>query len=370
MPRAKKNRGKVFRLFALNWNKRKIKKELRLSERTYWRMKAEYDKLSKTEKQTIRDMATVEEKAKEKFIDYEFVQRWVALMKSDRIKSWHRRYNNCKRVWLILQKKNPENWTIDDIKLRVIPELRKTMKSIFEYLISIRSLRPDMKLPDKKTGKVLSTKREKAKPSFHWKPIYERIVERGVEDFFKLGNNSDREELLKRMHVTLGSREGRKGVGGILNAEWGRISWSKKTIDIFESKTGGGFYWLDCPLDLFGDTTYTMLRQYWLDRGKPKQGKIFDWCNGELLSDIYKRTAKALGEPYGIGKGIVPHFARKLHACLLIERGVPLEMVAGDAPHGLFGVGWEDLSTLKKYYLAFTKGKVQEYRQKAKQLNI
>lgn len=370
MGRPKVDRGEALTLFALNWDKKKIKKELKIGEATYWRIKREFDALSGSEQIAIRELAEQEEKAKEKFIDYEYVQRWVALMKSEKIKSWRKRFNACHRIWLILQKKNPENWTSDDIKLRAIPELRKRSKNIFGYLISIRSLRPDLKTE-------IKTKREKGEPSFEWKYVYERIMQGDkLEVFLRAGGF--RPELIKRLHVTLGCREGTKGVGGILGLEWNRINWEKKTIDVFEGKTGGGFYWLNCPLDLFGDRIFEMLQQYWIEQGKPTTGKIFkdivyatrsktDYK--ETLCNFYKKSAEAIGETYG-REGITPHFARKLHACLLIDADVPLEMVAGDKPFGIMGVGWEDLTTLKKYYLAFRKSKVEENRQKAKQVNF
>lgn len=377
MPRKKIDRGEALRLMALGWNKKQIKKKLKVSERTYWRIKEEFEKLSDTEKQTIRKLASQEEKAKAKFIDYEQVQHWIVRMKSGTkpIKSWRQRFNACRKVWLILQKKNPKNWTLDDIQLRVLPELRKTCKKgVNTYLVSLRSLRPDFKFPDKK-GDVLPTE-PKPEPTFEWKKIYERIMEgENLELFLRMGGFKP--ELIKRLHVTLGCREGTKGVGGILGTEWDRVNWKKKTMDVYEGKTGGGFYWLDCPLDLFGDRAFEMLQQYWIEQGKPTSGKIFadvqytprGHKKGLFLTEIYKEASEAIGEKYG-REGITPHFADKLHASLLIDADVPLEMVAGDKPFGIMGRGWEDLSTLKKYYLAFRKSKIEENRQKAKQLNI
>jgi len=367
MPRAKVDRGAIFRLLALNWEKSKIKKEMKIGEATYWRAKADYDKLSDTEKEEISRLATTEEKAKEKFMDYEFVQKWVQRMQSERIKSWRRRFNNCKRIWEILQKKDPQNWTEDDIKLRAIPELRKTSKSVFDDLISVRSLRPDLK-------DTVKTKREKAPITFEWKYVYERMMSQNkLEPFLKAGGF--KHELIKKLHVTLGCREG-QAIGGILGLEWNKVNWENKTIDVFEGKTGGGFYWLNCPLDLLGNRTFEMLQQYWNEQGKPTEGKIFGDItynpidkNKECLRDIYRQATEAIGELYGHG-GITPHFARKLHASLLIDRDVPLEMVAGDKPFGIMGVGWEDLTTLKKYYLAFRKAKIEENRNKARTLNL
>ena len=365
MARQKISRVSIFKMLALEWDRRKIKREAKISERTFWNIKAEYNILSEKRKAQIKDLALEQGRVKARFEDYEFVQKWITRMKNDRIRSWRNRFLYCRKIWLILQKKNPKNWTTDDIKIRAISELRKITKNVFNYLVAVRSLRPDLK-------DEVTTKRHKPKPKFKWKYVYERIMEQGkLETFFK--TEDFKKELIKRLHVTLGCREGTKGEGGILGLEWDRINWNKKTIDVYESKTGEGFYWLNCPLDLFGDRTFEMLKEYWIEQGKPKEGKIFNDVsylpNGKELSliEIYKETAEAIGEEYG-REGITPHFARKLHACLLIDVDVPLEMVAGDGHFGIMGVGWTSKDTLCKYYLAFRKRKVREARIKARRV--
>ena len=293
MPRPRIDRGKLFRFLALNYPKKRIKKEMKIGEATYWRAKKEFDNLSDEEKETIRSMATQEEKAKEKFIDYEFVQLWVARMKNKPIKSWKRRFRDARKIWLLLQKKNPKNWTGDDYNLRAKPQILKTCETDYGYAIAIRSLRPDLEddIPAKKPD-----------PKFDWKYIYERIMSQDkLETYLEVG--SFKHQLLKRLHLTLGCREGSTGVGGILGLEWDRINWRKRTIDVFEGKTGGGFYWLDCPLDLFGDRTFEMLQEFWIQQGKPTSGRIFEdigydkggkqRLNGEeYLTDIYKETLR------------------------------------------------------------------------------
>lgn len=368
--RPKIDRKAGFRLIALNKSRNEIKKALQISEATYWRIKRQWNELPNERQLKIRLRQEEEQVAKKTFIEYEYVQHWVTRMRSGvtQIKSWRQRFNACRKVWLILQKKNPQNWTLDDIQLRVLPEIRKKAKSVNHYLIALRSLRPDFKFPNKK-GDVLRTHKKSA-PKIDWKYVYERLTqeEGKLEDFFKA--EGFKAELLKRLHVTLGCREGSMGVGGILGIEWNRINWKNKTIDVFEGKTGGGFEWLNCPINLFGERTFEMLLQYWNKQGRPTSGKIFE--NMTYLRDlrnIYRESAKAVNELYG-SKGITPHFARKLHASLLIDADVPLEMVAGDKPFGIMGVGWEDLTTLKKYYLAFRKAKIEENRQKAQKLNI
>lgn len=383
MPRPKIDRTQVFKLLALNYSKKYIKKQTGISERTYWLIKAEWESKSEQERQKFIKEVIEEEKAKAKFEDYPIVQKWIQTMKSEKIKTWKARVNLCKKVWKILDKKDPANWTVDDIKLKVIPKLREGRKTIFDYLIAIRSLRPDLK-------QHIKTKREKPPISIEWRYAFKEIVQKGLtQKFFEVIKEHPQirgdpkleleSELIIRMHVTLGCREGSRGEGGIINVEWERIDWQNKTIDVYESKTGGGFYWLNCPLNLFGDKTFELLKKWWEMNGKPKNGKIFPNLryinkdadvvaeNGTLyLVGMYRWIGEALNLP----KKIKPHFARKMHASLLKKAKVPLEIVAGDPPHGIVGVGWEDLTTLKKFYVTFADEEIQEAIQKARQLKI
>jgi len=391
MPRKKIDRTEIFKLLALDYSKRYIKQTLGISDRTYWRVLKEWESLSEEERKKFIKEVIEEEKAKQHFEDYPLVQKWIQTMKSERIKSWRVRLKACEKIWKLLDRKKPDNWTVEDIKLKVIPKLREGRKSIYHFLIALRSFRPDFK-------ESLKTKREKAPINLDWRYAYKHIVQKGLtQQFFtvikehpQIKGNPILElesELIPRLHVTLGCREGSQTKGGILHVEWERVDWYNKTIDVYESKTGGGFYWLGCPLDLFGDKTFEMLKQWHDYCGNPKQGLIFpnlkylkdkkfvdDVVSTEIepttklpylfLVGIYRWIGKTLELP----KKITPHFARKLHASLLRKAGVPLEVVAGDPPHGIVGVGWEDLTTLKKFYVTFAQEEILKAKQKARQL--
>ena len=375
--RKKIDRKPVYQLIALGEDKQEIKEKMGISERTYFSIKAQYDKLPEERKAKILEKAEEGEEAKRNFGDYEFVQKWMRRI--SKLESANRRFNICERAWLILQKKNPENWTEDDIKDRVLPEFRKTWQKLAQPLVALRSLRPDLQ-------QVLPTEGEKYEPVWDWKYAYEDIIEnKRLEEFYESARISHLDEEIRReqkgfrtMHVTLsdedcetlvrnhvtwGCREGGRGKGGLLNTDWSKINWNRKTIDIFESKVRGGVWWLDCPMDLFDDKAFEMLRARWERLGKPKEGKIFS-ISYDMLRLIYKRIAKHFEQ-----KCITPHFARKLHASLLAHRGIPLEIVAGDHPKGLMGSGWLDLSTLKKFYITFAGEKLAEARRKARLQN-
>jgi hypothetical protein len=190
-----------------------------------------------------------------------------------------------------------------------------------------------------------------------------------------------RDEALVRNHVEWGCREGYEGykrwrrgevpeteIGGIFGVRWESIDWENAKIDIYETKTQGGITWIDCPMRLFGDTAYNKLKEYWEQQGKPQTGRIFPLKPTELR-EIYVRIREHF-KAYDWSKTLKGHFDRKLHASLLRAAKIPLEHVAGEAPHGTVGVGWEDLTTLMKFYSAFADEDVEESLKKAKTLNL
>jgi hypothetical protein len=368
--RPKVDRKIFFQCLALNMSKAQIKKLIKISERQYFRMKPEWDKLPPEKQLEIRKEAEKGETAKKNFVEYEMVQKWIQRLQSERVVSWKERLCQAQRVWLILQKKDPARWTVDDIKLRAIPELRKKARSVFTYLVSVRSLRPDFK-------PIISTKREKYPVNTAWKGKFEKLNDNNRVLLKKFLDTGDLEaQTLKHVHITLGCREGSRNfnewrlgrieeekIGGLLGLRWEKVNWNRKAIDVYESKTGGGFEWQDCPLDLFGDACFSFLQQYWEQRGRPATGRIFD-SGVTRLRDIYKEVSEA------VGMQINPHMARKIHASLCHDADIPLEIVAGDAPHGLVGVGWEDLTTLKKFYLAYSRKTVQAAKDQCRQLSL
>ncbi len=389
MPRTKQDRAPIFRLFALNWEKKKIKEITGLSERAFFMVKAEYEALPEETKQHIYVEATTEEKAKARIEDYEIIQKWIANMQSERIKSWKNRVRAIRRVWEILDKKNPANWTFEDIKLKAIPKLRvgkrgQKLKSIFPYLIAIRSLRPEFKVGEQ----AVKTKGEKGKINFEWRAAFKEIV-RGnmLNEYFLAAREGSKDPLLDetlvRNHVEWGSREGYTGysrwsqnevpeseIGGLLGARWESIDWTDATINVYETKTGGGTMWMGCPMKLFGSTAYDMLKQLWQREGCPAEGRIFN-LKPARMGEIYKRIRSHFAaKGYAWAKVIHGHFDRKLHASLLKSAGVPLEIVAGQAPQGVVGVGWEDLSTLQKFYVAFADEEIEKSMSKARSLNL
>lgn len=157
-------------------------------------------------------------------------------------------------------------------------------------------------------------------------------------------------------------------IGGILGVRWENVDWEDRTIDIYETKTGGGITWIGCPMCLFGERAFTMLREYWIRQGRPTQGRIFPLMQEELKVIFRRIRDHFKAEEWS--RHLKPHFDRKLHASLLRAKKVPLEIVAGDAPRGKVGVGWEDIETLRKFYLSFAEEEEKQALQKARTWNL
>ena len=171
------------------------------------------------------------------------------------------------------------------------------------------------------------------------------------------------EKLIFKLHLTLGCREGYDTKGGLLNLTWDTLYLDAETSPygypacaIYESKTKGGTWWRGICLTIFFDELPEELKAY---RPKKYQGvKVAESLgfNANRLKILYKRIQKFLGRRF------TPHFIRHSHATLLIRVGIPMEMIAGKPNFAYFGVGWEDLSTLYKFYVALGLWNIERYK--------
>ena len=304
---------------------------------------------------------------------YETVQTFINERRGD-LEGLRDVLNHCERFWSFVGKKDPKLWTKSDwsgfLQEKTLVYNRKTYlltdSTRFGYSVAVRYVAPQLKDYYGMTKKLKQAlKKHRIK------------IQAFIEEFryvMKSSKLTDFDKLFHLTHVTLGSREGYdpKKEASILFANWNRLKWSSKTIDIFESKTGGGFFWEDCPLDLFGEEFDLVgrLRRYWIEKGKPTEGRIFEITPKEL-SEMYRRITQVYFEfkapsEYGV-KTIRPHYSRKIHVNICAnDMGLPLELVAGEAPKGTCGVGWEDLTTLKSYYLSLKEGRTQRRIELAK----
>lgn len=222
------------------WNKlkRETKKEI-----TYERIEEWYDK--RTDRYLIPEIR--------KFIEYQ---------KAKKV-GWKPIVNKLKRYWLFLDKKRPSMWTIDDVQLilsrlssinkednkqkLLIPRMKSIaiydQKQAFRRFFESQSKRelldhPLLKARRKDMRSPQGVRREKT-----------RFTPRQFEDISNCLINDD-EEFAIKLHVTLKCREGsNKNSSGLMGLKWKGVNWDDAfygfpmtTIDVYESKTGGGTY--------------------------------------------------------------------------------------------------------------------------------
>jgi len=149
------------------------------------------------------------------------------------------------------------------------------------------------------------------------------------------------------IHLTVKSREGEQGKSSLLNIQWKDINWKDKfyglpmaTVDVYETKTGGGTWWRHCPLDLWFSDLSKRLKDRWEKLGRPKEGYVCDMTYKEYL-DLWHR----IGEKVGIK--LEPHDCRRSAGGWLRDLGLSdlalgqYNPTRGEAI-GYTGVGWEN----------------------------
>jgi len=174
---------------------------------------------------------------------------------------------------------------------------------------------------------------------------------------------SEKEKLVFKLHLTLGCREGWKTKGGIWNLTWDTLYLTSSESpygypagDCYEGKTKGGTWWRGIYLQLFFPELPKELLQY---RPDDYHGRKVLESLGFTKSSarrIYRKIEKIIGRRFN------PHFTRHTHATLLVKAGVPMQLVAGKPESAFFGVGWEDLSTLYKFYVSLSAWSLQEFK--------
>lgn len=296
---------------------------------------------------------------------YETAQTFINERKGD-LEGIRTILNQCERFWSFTGKKDPKLWSKSDwsafLQEKTLVYNRTTYllsdSTRFGYAVAVRYVAPLLKDYDGMTKKLKQAlKRHRIK------------IKAFIDEFRYVMRSSkltDFDKLFHLAHVTLGSREGYdpKKEASILYADWSKLDWNSKTLDVFESKTGGGFFWEGCPLDLFGEefNLVSKLRNYWIEKGRPSEGRIFPISPDEL-SAIYKRLTAVYFEfktpaEYGV-KQVRPHYARKIHVNICAnDMGLPLEIVAGERGKGYAGVGWETIDVLRDYYLSLKEGRI------------
>lgn len=300
----------------------------------------------------------VVESKPQKFLDYPIVKKWLEERINDvklgRVseKQIKKYIDWLEKVWRKLNYKAPQNWEKKDVE-GILPDFSESMRP--HIVIAVRQIRPDL-MSVLRTKGLWETENVKRRRVEVEQELVRLIDEEGrLKTFLDVGY--DFERLVKYLHITTGAREGYDRKGGLLSFDWKYVDWVNGIIRWYESKTKD---WFEAPLDLFGSTCKTLLYNYWVSQGKPREGLIFPKLNQQKLTEIYKKSSKACGIE------IHPHYADKIHISLLAKMGVDFTV----AISGKLGRGWKKVENALKYYLVFSRKKLQEELEKAKGLGL
>lgn len=255
---------------------------------------------------------------------------------------------NAEKVWQFLGKKDPKDWTINDIDNFIVYLREKgyTQSYIQGFVVAIRQIAPHL------ISQGLTTDWTKSS----------RSCELFLEDVKEIlnilySNGMDREAFIFKLHVSLGCRE-RSFVNLKIDNFKGEV------VDVYESKVKGGITWRNIRYTWLFDDLKDEINKYVNEKGKFVK-------NYDELRQIYKRISKTIIPIIGEKGKITPHYSRKIHVNILWQLGVPLELVAGQVVgnegYCLFGVGWNDLNTLRKHYLSLSSRIMNEIALKAKE---
>jgi hypothetical protein len=294
--------------------------------------------------------------------DYPTVQAYIKRAKQPPyVRRYKDRLRQAVKVWKAFGYKDPLKWCRDEVLAFLEP---MTPAKASGFLDSIRVVAPQ--IASKTSIKYISTnyfrdrirKRKKDIFKSEMKFVFEALRVRGM----------DYEETILKLHIQLGAREGADNNAGMTFLKWSFFRRRFTRVDIYESKSKGGMWCRDCPLDhLFSDLP-DRLRRLWESRGKPIDERVILGGYTELRL-MYVRVRKMLKEYYE-GKidpallrefeTIRPHDAGRIHCNLYWEAEVPIEVLAGQylgqgEGIGLCGRIWLSTNTIQKYYLSLTQ---------------
>jgi hypothetical protein len=156
--------------------------------------------------------------------------------------------------------------------------------------------------------------------------------------------------------VNMGCREGSRGETGITGLLWEDINFQTKRCSLREKGHSGHAQerWDGVPLDMFPWLHgWTLLTKWHEQQGNPVSGKVFPVTYNQLNDMFHATLSRCKGRLSEINDAMRLHsFGRRTHVQYAHRLGLPLELIAGNAPNGRFGVGWKDLKILVRYYLS------------------
>lgn len=334
-----------------------------------------------------RDALLIEkqkEEAGRDILEYPQVANYVSAAQVSRIQKRQidTQLKNLRRLWLLMGQTNPTEWTYQDIIENIKNEIPMKEddrgRMVFEHPAAV--------------GKLLGA----------YNTMFPNVLPKGwstgltvhaageLKDYLRFGefnayikNLMDKPELsqegwgaLTCAHVNTAAREGTKLVTGILSLKWENIDYSMKRCKIRDKGGRGNAarLWKNVPLDLFEWLHgFFKLRRFHFQRfgyyptnERHGAGRCFPITYKQFNSNFHETRKRCGGR---IAKDLATmrlHIFRKTHAQWCKKLRVPLELICGDFPNGLFGVGWDNPAIPLKYYMEIEEEEVAEATEKSK----
>ena len=265
-----------------------------------------------------------------------------------------RRVRQIKRIWewvrenpKLARLQRPILWDIEVVRF-VLAKLSDMKISRYGYIDAFRQFFKSLGKHDLVKNPLLRARskemRAPGKKEMRREALYTEEFNQALED------EPLKTRTLLWIGVTVGGRPGSKPPfdSGLLGLSWDQVNWKKRTINAYESKTGGGTWWTGCPLDLFSDQSFDLLRELWKDQGAPEKGRIFN-RSYEDLRDLCDYLSKKMK------RKIIPSDFRDTHAVWLRDLGMSdlaigqYDALTGEAK-GIGGVGWQNAQIFYSRY--------------------
>jgi len=301
-----------------------------------------------------------------------------------RIKNWETIYE-----FMIKQRKkaNPETWNKEDFDaliLYVKTVLQYDESTYRHFATHIKDFPINQDLINELKGFHSGKKhpgRKKVNLHYLYPEEYIRIDEFCSKFEGEKRERCERFKLTLQLHLTTMSREGnhkdieKYGVdSSLFGLKWQNVDITKRTIDVYESKTEKMWYGINLDL-LFQDLLENLL-------ALRKDGDVYIVKDTlgftyESYKSWLKQFSKFLGKVDERGRGtLTPHDVRRSAAYWRLNYlGLPLESISGFAGgeryYSPFGVAWEDPNTLISYYASLEmrlQKLLQQFKSLAQQL--
>jgi transposase len=198
------------------------------------------------------------------------------------------------------------------------------------------------------------------------------MIERMIADGVNVGVKPEDAEKLDLDHPLVSS--------SLIGIKWDKAVWSPSGellgFRVYEEKTKKEwelrYPWLDRDLHVWWKKIY---EEYAKHKGinsvvksilmyfdvKPSNGK---WTVGAFKT-WYRRMVKRLSEMLQLPWELTPHRLRSAHISIMAELRIPMELALSESG---FGVGWDDLTTAKIFYLRFSQTLIGDYLKQAEEV--